>query len=117
MEILWPLGEASVRQVWERISTQRPVAYTTVMTVLCKMHRKGMLSQRKMGKAYYYTPAIDRGQALQSVVQHLLQAYFNGSPEQLLSIIAKEDPLRELSSHEAAPGEPSAAEPIDEVLL
>jgi len=87
MEIVWSSGEASVRQVWEKVQPHRAIAYTTVMTVLCKLHRKGALSQRKQGKAYFYTPAIDRNQALESVVEGILNAYFGGRPEELQQFV------------------------------
>lgn len=117
MEILWPLGEASVRQVWEIIHPQRAVAYTTVMTVLYKMHRKGMLSQRKQGKAYYYAPAVDREQALEGVFEHILNAYFKGSQDELLRFVRKEAPVPEKSSPDTAGSETAPASSIDEFLL
>jgi len=63
MEILWRLGEASVKQVWKHVEPERKLAYTTVMTVLDKMRRKGLVLQRKQGRAYFYQPALDRGRA------------------------------------------------------
>ncbi len=117
MEILWPLGEASVRQIWERISSQRSLAYTTVMTVLFKMHRKGVLSQRKVGKAYYYSPTLDRGQALESVVEHVLRTYFNGSPDNLLRFVSQEKRSPAISALEPAETEPVTSSSIDEFLL
>jgi BlaI family transcriptional regulator, penicillinase repressor len=116
MEILWPMGEASVRQVWERIHTQRAVAYTTVMTVLYKMHRKGLLSQRKQGKAYLYSPSVDREQALVGVVEHMLKAYFKGSPQELLRYIHKGEETPD-GGGSAARKEVAPASSIDEFLL
>jgi|WetSurMetagenome_2_1015567.scaffolds.fasta_scaffold06969_4 BlaI family transcriptional regulator, penicillinase repressor len=91
MEILWSAGEASVREVWKSVLPKRPLAYTTVMTVLDKMHRKGILAQRKQGKAYIYSPAIDRNQARAAVVDHVLKTYFNNSPSELLSFIGNRE--------------------------
>jgi BlaI family penicillinase repressor len=88
MEILWSGGEASVREVWQQVLPRRPLAYTTVMTVLDKMHRKGILTQRKQGKAYIYSPAIDRDQALAAVVDYVLKTYFNNSHSELLLFIS-----------------------------
>ncbi len=79
LEILWSLGEASVKNVWAKVDPGRGLAYTTVMTVLEKMYRKGFLSQRKQGKAYIYSPIFDRDQALQGVMTHVCEAYFGGS--------------------------------------
>jgi len=89
MEILWPLGEASVKDVWTRVSPSRGLAYTTVMTVLEKMYRKGILTQRKRGKAFLYTAILNREQALQGIVAHLCESYFNGSYADLGEFVNK----------------------------
>ncbi|HYK88530.1 MAG TPA: BlaI/MecI/CopY family transcriptional regulator [Acidobacteriota bacterium] len=117
LEVLWPLGEASVRQVWERVRPRRAVAYTTVMTVLFKMHRKGMLSQRKQGKAYFYTPMVDREKALEGVLEHVLNTYFKGSQEELIRIIHKSERAGAASTTNTSHTEPSPASFIEEFLL
>jgi predicted transcriptional regulator len=91
MEIVWSAGEASVREVWKQVLPRRPLAYTTVMTVLDKMYRKGILTQRKQGKAYFYSPAIPRDQALTAVVEHVLKTYFNNSPSELLRFVGSRE--------------------------
>jgi len=91
MEILWSAGEASVREVWQQVLPRRPLAYTTVMTVLDKMHRKRIVTQRKQGKAYFYSPAIPRDQALTAVVEHVLKTYFSNSPSELLRFIGNRE--------------------------
>lgn len=110
------MGEASVRQVWERIRSQRDIAYTTVMTVLYKMHRKGVVSQRKQGKAYFYSPSVDRDQALEGVVEHMLHTYFKGSPKELLRHIHEGEGTPDGGSS-AARTETAPASSIDEFLL
>lgn len=87
MEILWPLGEASVKDVWKRLDPARALAYTTVMTVLEKMYRKGILAQRKKGKAFLYSPALSREEALKGIIHHISQAYFAGSHSNLINFI------------------------------
>ena len=88
VEILWLLGEASVKDVQERMSPERGLAYTTVMTILEKMHKKGILSRRKQGKAHLYTATLDRDQALKSVIEYVCTAYFNGSKSELARFVA-----------------------------
>jgi BlaI family penicillinase repressor len=87
MEILWPLGEGSVKEVWGKLDPARGLAYTTVMTVLEKMYRKGILAQRKRGKAYLYSPILKREEALRSILQYLCDIYFQGSREELIRFI------------------------------
>lgn len=89
MEILWLLGDASVKQVWERVERERDLAYTTVMTVLDKMHRKGLVHQRKQGKAFFYSPALGREAALASLLQDVVTTYFAGSRAALAGFVAE----------------------------
>ncbi len=54
MELLWQAGEATVRQIAERINRDRPVAYTTVMTVMGHLVTKGLLTRVMEQKRYRY---------------------------------------------------------------
>lgn len=58
MEILWSRGESNVRDVAERVD--RPLAYTTVMTTLDRLFKKGLLDRRKAERAYIYAPRLSR---------------------------------------------------------
>ncbi len=61
MEQLWcEPGPVSVRHILEAIRPQRQLAYTTVMTVMDKLHRKGWLTRERDGMAYMYTTAASR---------------------------------------------------------
>jgi predicted transcriptional regulator len=58
MEIVWALGESSVHGVIERLA--RPLAYTTVMTTLDRLFKKGFLNRRKLERAFLYAPRLSR---------------------------------------------------------
>src|SRR5262249_58098131 len=61
MEVMWAGdGPYVVREVQERLRYGRPVAYTTVMTVMSILHRKGVLNRDKPGRAFRYWPAEAR---------------------------------------------------------
>ncbi|GAA2529453.1 BlaI/MecI/CopY family transcriptional regulator [Winogradskya consettensis] len=61
MRQLWDAGEPlTVRQVHERLSGERGLAYTTVMTVLDRLAKKGVVTQQKADRAYRYAPAQSR---------------------------------------------------------
>lgn len=89
MEILWAMGEGSVQEVLDRRPPRRNLAYTTVMTVLDKMRKKGILNRRKRGKAFLYSPVPSRDQALASVVEHLIENYFHGSRSEFLEYMTR----------------------------
>ena len=58
MEILWTRGESNVREVAARLG--RPLAYTTVMTTLDRLFKKGLLDRRKSDRAFLYLPSFSR---------------------------------------------------------
>ena len=60
LEILWQRGEGNVHEVGEKLG--RPLAYTTVMTTLDRLFKKGMLDRRKSERAFFYSPRLSRQQ-------------------------------------------------------
>jgi BlaI family transcriptional regulator, penicillinase repressor len=83
MNALWPLGEATVKQVQESLMARRPRAYTTIMTILDRLAQKGIVSRRKVGRAYMYRASLLAADAQQSAVQQLVAGFFGGSREAL----------------------------------
>jgi predicted transcriptional regulator len=70
MELVWARGESSVREVVDRL--QRPLAYTTVMTTLDRLYKKGLLDRRKADRAFVYSPRMTRVEWEQKLVAGLL---------------------------------------------
>lgn len=60
MEILWARGDSNVHEVAERLD--RPLAYTTVMTTLDRLYKKGLLERRKSERAFFYVPRLSRAE-------------------------------------------------------
>jgi len=60
LDIVWDRGESAVRDVVERLL--RPLAYTTVMTTLDRLYKKGLLTRRKSERAFLYTARLTREQ-------------------------------------------------------
>jgi len=61
MARLWAAeGSRTVREIHTELADERSLAYTTVMTVMDKLHRKGWLTREAAGRAYSYTPAVTR---------------------------------------------------------
>jgi predicted transcriptional regulator len=58
MEILWARGESNVHSVVRGLD--RPLAYTTVMTTLDRLFKKGFLDRRKSERAFFYSPRLSR---------------------------------------------------------
>ena len=60
MDILWNRGESSVREVVHLLA--RPLAYTTVMTTLDRLFKKGLLERRKEDRAFVYIASVSKGE-------------------------------------------------------
>ena len=87
LRALWTLGEASVRDVQAVVAESRPLAYTTIMTVLERLLRKGRLTRRKSGRAFLYAPVASREEMRQVAVRELIEAFFDGNPQDLLAYL------------------------------
>lgn len=60
MNRLWQRGSATVREVVDDLGKSRALAYTTVMTIMSRLHEKGLLVRSRDGKGYVYRPAFTR---------------------------------------------------------
>ena len=80
IEVLWAHArDLPVSAVKKDLAPRRNLAYTTVMTLLDKMRRKGSVKRRKRGKAYYYSPTVKRQEVLNFMVQEFANSYCHGS--------------------------------------
>ena len=79
MQVLWRLGEASVRDVQETLAPGRRPAYTTVQTIVARLEEKGAVRRtRKVGNASLFAPALERAPVLGRLLDQLV-ALFGGS--------------------------------------
>ena len=73
MERLWGWQRsATVRDVVDDLNRERPLAYTTVMTVMDILHRKGWLVRERMGRAYVYAAAKSRDEYVSGLMREAL---------------------------------------------
>ena len=81
LKILWDDSPLSARDVRDRLNQQsaRDLAYSSVITVLNIMVRKGYLKRRKDGKAFLFTPCVDRQSVAGGMTGDLLSRLFDGS--------------------------------------
>lgn len=86
MKVLWSLEEASVREIREQLAgDSRPLAYTTVETIMDRLTRKGAVERRKVGKAHRYTAVYRREDARVQAVAALVDHFFDGSKQALVA--------------------------------
>ena len=84
MDVLWKKEAATVRDVVAALPGNEPLAYSTVLTTLRILERKGYVSHEKEGRAYVYQPVVGREDARRSVVRYMMSRFFNNSPEALM---------------------------------
>jgi BlaI family penicillinase repressor len=85
MDLVWKLREATVAQLAEAIGRKRPVTYTTVLSAVQKLEKKGWLKHRSEGRAYVFSATRDRQQAGAQKLKELLKSAFSGDPRSLLA--------------------------------
>jgi predicted transcriptional regulator len=107
LRILWHSGDLNVHEVRRLLRPQRELAYTTVMTVLDRLTRKGAASRRKVGRAHLYHAEIPREDARERAVERLLEVYFDGSRASLITFLGATPPVAQAA----------AAASFDESLL
>jgi predicted transcriptional regulator len=95
MKVVWHLGEATVRAVYEDLRLHRPIAYTTVMTMMKNMEARGHLKKRSEGRAFVYSATVPEGRMLRRIVGDFIDRVFNGSTEPLLAHLVEERRLSE----------------------
>ena len=79
VEAVWELGEATVRQVWERICPDKDLAYTTIQAAMQRLEKSGWFRHRVEGKSNVYMPTRTREQAGISSIRKLAQRVYDGN--------------------------------------
>ena len=96
LKVIWDAaGPVTVRDVYEVLLEQRKVAYTTVMTMMGILEKKGHLKRQKDGRAYVYRPVRSRGQTVAGMVKDFVERVFDGSARPLLLALADEEKISE----------------------
>jgi predicted transcriptional regulator len=97
LKLVWQRGQATVREVYQDLLKQRKIAYTTVLTMMGILERKGHLKKTAGERAYVYSSAQPESQVVEGMVKEFVKRVFNGSPKPLLVHLVGD---RELSTSE-----------------
>ena len=85
LQVLWPLGSATAKQVHEAMLAQRPdVTYATVLRLMQVMHGKGLLGRDESERSHVYTPLHGRDALQTNLLHDLMQRAFSGSAKALV---------------------------------
>ena len=93
MNVLWHLGSGTVSEVQDGLPDK--LAYTTVLTVLRTLERKGHVRHEAEGRAHRYVPLVDKVEAQEGAVRRVTRKLFSGSPERLMAHLLSEKGLTE----------------------
>ena len=100
MKVLWDRRSASARQITDALCEERPVAHSTVQTLLRKLEAKGAVRHDVTERTFIFHPAIDRHSVTRNATRDLLERVFGGSAAGLIAHLLKEEriPPQELKA-------------------
>ena len=84
MNVLWSKGSGTVQFILDSLSENPPLAYTSVLTTIRILERKGYVRHSKDGRAHVYSPLVARKEASRSEIRHLIGRFFKDSHEELV---------------------------------
>jgi BlaI family transcriptional regulator, penicillinase repressor len=112
MRALWALGQATVHEVRASLFPERPLAYTTVMTVMDHLRGKGLVERERRGRPYIYRPLVTEDAVREHALDRLTRNFFVNSRDQLRSyLISSASPVR---TPEPPPGPRVPPEPAEQ---
>ncbi len=102
MKVVWACESATVRDVYETLRERRQIAYTTVMTMMRILERKGHLKVSRADRAFLYRPARPRQRVLGEMVREFVDRVFGGAAEPLVQHLVRDRHLTEEDLREIA---------------
>jgi len=98
MRVLWERGSASARKITESLGREKPVAHSTVQTLLRKLEAKGAVRHEKVERTFVFHPTVDSRSVARGATRELMERVFGGSAAGLVAHLLKEEkiPRKEL---------------------
>ncbi|WP_428504422.1 BlaI/MecI/CopY family transcriptional regulator [Roseateles sp.] len=93
MKVLWERGQASTAEVVEALRAERPLAHTTVATLLTRLEKRGLVLSEREGRALLYRAAVSEPEVQKSMVSGLLSSLFAGQASALLNHLVQENEI------------------------
>ena len=115
LNALWEIQEGNVEDVRKVVSQSRPLAYTTVLTLLDRLARRGAVSRRKEGRGFRYQPTVARDKLRRMALRQFLEYHFEGSETKLKIFLEQpvekqDEQLMQAMTDAATDGTPNEAE-------
>lgn len=94
MRVLWQRQTATTAQVVQDMRAARPIAHTTVATLLTRLEKRGLVAAERQGRELSYSPLVSESAVRQSMVSSMLSNLFEGQATALLSHLLKRDEIQ-----------------------
>ena len=91
LSVLWEHGNLTVREVLERMPDDRKRAYTTILSTMQVMEKKGFLDHSQQGTANVYRPLVQRDDVMKPMMGQVLDTVFGGKPSALLQCLLNDE--------------------------
>ncbi|HZL37206.1 MAG TPA: BlaI/MecI/CopY family transcriptional regulator [Tepidisphaeraceae bacterium] len=95
MSVLWERGSASARQITDALCRERPVAHSTVQTLLRKLQDKGAVRHEVADRTFVFHPTVDSRSITRGATRELIERVFGGSAGGLVAHLLKEERISE----------------------
>lgn len=95
MEAVWNLGEASTRQVLDRLNQTRSLAYTSVLSIMQRLEKAGWLKHRLEGRTYLYQATQSREQETHRSLKTFIERVFQGNSRLVFQHLLEDEALSE----------------------
>ena len=92
MQVLWSLGEASVKEIIEQLPNPKP-AYNTVSTIIRILETKQFVNHKAKGRGYVYFPIVDKDVYSNQTLHKVMDGYFDGSFKSMVSFFVKKNDM------------------------
>ena len=120
LNALWEIQEGNVEDVRRVVAQHRPLAYTTVLTLLDRLARRGAVSRRKEGRGFRYQPTVARDKLRRMALRQFLEYHFDGSEAKLKIFLEQPVPPEPLDlgrAPEAVAGSQPENHPVEDKAM
>jgi BlaI family penicillinase repressor len=114
LSVLWDRGPSTAREVMETMPDGKERAYTSVLSVMQVMEKKGFLKHKNRGLAHVYSPAVDKGRVIEPFLRRVVNEVFGGRPAAMMQALltgtqVSESELAEIRRVLDAAGDPKGS--------
>ena len=93
MQVLWDRGPSTSAEIVQAMPRKQRVADSSARTILRILEQKNYVRHTKEGRAFIYRAAVERADARRTVVQYVVERFFNSSPELLVLNLLENETL------------------------